>query len=71
MNASKKSHAELDAMEDLDEGDANELAGEVVSLGKQYGLNVFGGCCGTDNNHIEAIAASLRVWNKDCGSNQL
>jgi len=59
-NASVKSHAELDAAEELDEGDP-------ADLGCHYGLlrehlphaTVVGGCCGTDVRHV---AAALRAW---------
>jgi len=56
-NASRKSHAELDESETLDEGDPDELGGEYASLTALLpNLNVFGGCCGTDHRHIRAIA---------------
>ncbi|TBW49376.1 homocysteine S-methyltransferase [Marinobacter halodurans] len=55
-NASAKSHAELDEATRLDEGNPEELAqlyGDVRRL--LPNLNVFGGCCGTDAAHVEAI----------------
>ncbi len=56
-NASKLSHAELDESEVLDEGDPDELAGWYRSLRSRLpGVNVVGGCCGTDHRHIAAIA---------------
>jgi homocysteine S-methyltransferase len=56
-NASKRSHAELDASTSLDIGNPHELGQEYVQL-RQYlpALTVLGGCCGTDHRHIEAIA---------------
>ncbi len=59
-NASRMSHAELDEAEELDEGDARELAGLYVEL-KQLlpNLNVVGGCCGTDHRHVEEITAAI------------
>jgi S-methylmethionine-dependent homocysteine/selenocysteine methylase len=59
-NASKRSHAELDAAPDLDAGDPVELGAEYAALRRRLGsrLNVLGGCCGTDHRHIEAIAMS-------------
>lgn len=59
-NASCKSHAELDAMTELDDGDPQELGrehGRLKELLPQ--LSVFGGCCGTDQRHIEAICRTL------------
>ena len=59
-NASKKSHAELNEAEELDRGD-------VAGLARHYGelrrilpdMRVAGGCCGTDDAHISAIAEEL------------
>ena len=58
-NASRCSHAELDAMTELDEGDPAELAAlyHELRLATPH-LNVLGGCCGTDLRHITAIAAT-------------
>jgi S-methylmethionine-dependent homocysteine/selenocysteine methylase len=55
-NASRKSHAELDEAEELDDGNPSELGLQYHHLqDKLTHLNVFGGCCGTDHRHIEAI----------------
>jgi homocysteine S-methyltransferase len=56
-NASRRSHAELDAAPDLDDGDPVELARSYRALRTRMpGLTVLGGCCGTDHRHIEQIA---------------
>jgi S-methylmethionine-dependent homocysteine/selenocysteine methylase len=58
-NASKKSHAELNESTELDIGDPSELGRDYARLRTSHPeLNVFGGCCGTDVRHVEAIAAS-------------
>ncbi len=55
-NASRLSHAQLDAAEDLDEGDPLELSQDYVRLRQMApGLRVLGGCCGTDLRHVAAI----------------
>jgi S-methylmethionine-dependent homocysteine/selenocysteine methylase len=55
-NASIKSHAELNESAELDEGDPVEFAQQHRALlGKLTHLSVFGGCCGTDHRHVEAI----------------
>ena len=55
-NASRKSHAELDAATELDIGDPAELGRQYRDLrGRLPKLSVFGGCCGTDHRHIAAI----------------
>ncbi|MCW2760811.1 MAG: Homocysteine S-methyltransferase [Marmoricola sp.] len=59
-NSSTKSHAELDEATELDRG-------YVPGLARHYGelhqvlpdLRVAGGCCGTDDAHVAAIAREL------------
>lgn len=58
-NASAKSHAELDESPELDRGDPAALARELAELQRRFGLRVVGGCCGTDGEHIAAIAAAI------------
>lgn len=56
-NASRASHAELDAAEELDDGDPVELGSLYAGLLRSHPhLRVLGGCCGTDARHVEAIA---------------
>ena len=59
-NASKRSHAELDAATEIDIGDIDELARDYRGLQAVLpGLAVVGGCCGTDHRHVEAICRAL------------
>ncbi len=61
-NASKKSHAQLDESEDLDEGNPFELAELYKHLKKKLKkLNVFGGCCGTNHHHAESILKKVLI----------
>lgn len=61
-NASRCSHAELDAMTELDIGDIAELAALHRDLRQRFpNINVLGGCCGTDLRHITAIAEACLV----------
>ena len=56
-NASRCSHAELDAMTELDDGNPQELALLYRLIRESFpGITVLGGCCGTDVRHIAAIA---------------
>jgi S-methylmethionine-dependent homocysteine/selenocysteine methylase len=58
-NASKRSHAELDAALDLDDGDPVDLGRSYRALRMRLPrLTVLGGCCGTDHRHVEQIALS-------------
>jgi S-methylmethionine-dependent homocysteine/selenocysteine methylase len=55
-NASTKSHAELDAAEELDDGDPLDLGRRYAALKEKLpNLGVLGGCCGTDDRHVCAI----------------
>jgi homocysteine S-methyltransferase len=56
-NASTCSHAELDAMTELDIGDPVDLAARHKMLIERFPhITVLGGCCGTDLRHVTAIA---------------
>jgi homocysteine S-methyltransferase len=58
-NASRCSHAELDAMTALDRGNPEELAELYREIRERLPqINVIGGCCGTDIGHVTAIAES-------------
>jgi S-methylmethionine-dependent homocysteine/selenocysteine methylase len=59
-NASKLSHEELDDAAELADGDPDELARDYVALRRRLpSLAVVGGCCGTDERHVGAIASAL------------
>jgi homocysteine S-methyltransferase len=59
-NASRRSHAELDAAPELDAGNPHELAEQYRALAQRLTwLNVFGGCCGSDLRHVTEIARAL------------
>lgn len=56
-NASTMSHEELDAATELDAGDPEDLAARYAKLRVDHpALTVLGGCCGTDERHIGAVA---------------
>ena len=58
-NASTLSHAELDAADELDDGDPADLGERFATLVAAHPqLRVVGGCCGTDARHVAAIAAA-------------
>lgn len=55
-NASRLSHAELDESEELDSGNPEELGQLYRGLREQFPqFTILGGCCGTDERHIEQI----------------
>ena len=55
-NTSRKTPEELDGLNTLDSEDAEVFAEEMMKLHTGYGLKILGGCCGTDDSHICAIA---------------
>ena len=60
-NASKCSHAELDAATELVIGDPAELGRDYRDLQALLPrLTVLGGCCGTDHRHVDAICRAAR-----------
>jgi len=61
-NASSKSHAELDAATELDDGDPVQLGQDYLVLSKRLpNFNVIGGCCGTDSRHVANACRRFRA----------
>jgi S-methylmethionine-dependent homocysteine/selenocysteine methylase len=59
VNASALSHAELDAMTELDEGDPTALARDNAALAAGLpSVRLLGGCCGTGHRHVAEILAA-------------
>lgn len=55
-NASTRSHEELDNSSEIDRGEIDELARQLGEMHREFAFNIAGGCCGTDAEHLEAIA---------------
>jgi S-methylmethionine-dependent homocysteine/selenocysteine methylase len=61
-NASTMSHAELDVAEELDTGDVDGLAARYRDLrASNPSISVVGGCCGTNQRHVDAIATACAI----------
>jgi S-methylmethionine-dependent homocysteine/selenocysteine methylase len=59
-NPSEKSHAELNQCTSLQRGDPEQFGKLCLRLKKVLpGLKVFGGCCGSDLEHLEQTAIHL------------
>ncbi|BCZ47729.1 homocysteine S-methyltransferase [Clostridium gelidum] len=58
-NTSELSPEELDNCAELKTSDSIRLANDMINLYNKFNLKIFGGCCGTDNTHIEEIAKRL------------
>lgn len=61
-NASSLDHAELDCADDLQMNDVSEWGNEMLSLHRNHGMKILGGCCGTNADHLRYVAenADLR-----------
>ena len=55
-NTSPRAPHELDGLPVLDSEDPELLADAMVRLSLDFGTRILGGCCGTDDRHIRAIA---------------
>lgn len=58
-NASPMTPEELDGCCEIITSEPEELAEEMLKLYEKYNFRVLGGCCGTDDRHIEALAGRL------------
>ncbi|MGD0337967.1 MAG: homocysteine S-methyltransferase family protein [Bacteroidota bacterium] len=63
-NTSLRSPEELDGREELDVENPDRFGEMMASLHKDFSLKILGGCCGTDERHIESIVRSLTIQNK-------
>ena len=60
-NAAENTYAELERGVGLRPSKPRALAAEMAALREKYGLKLFGGCCGTDSDYLEAIARRLTL----------
>jgi homocysteine S-methyltransferase len=61
-NASRLSHAELDAATNLDDGNPAEFGADYAALAALLpGLRIIGGCCGSDHRHVAAACGHLHA----------
>jgi homocysteine S-methyltransferase len=58
-NTSARSPEELDGLDHLETAEAEGFADAVVRAQAAHGLRIVGGCCGTDESHLAAIARRL------------
>lgn len=58
-NTSAKSPEELDGLDSLDTEKPETFAQAMTALRSRFGTKILGGCCGTDEHHIEAIAKTM------------
>ena len=58
-NTAALSPDELDGSLELVEEEPEIFGRSVAALHRELGIKVLGGCCGTDNRHIESLARNL------------
>ncbi len=58
-NASASSTGELVRLDHLEGDDPERFAAGMWEIHREFGLRVLGGCCGTDDRHIRALAAKV------------
>jgi methionine synthase I (cobalamin-dependent) len=58
-NASRRPPEELAVLDHLESDAPGRLADEMMALRDEFGLKILGGCCGTDDRHIAALAGRL------------
>ena len=65
-NASRKEKVELCQIGHLEEGDPIELGQLMGSLARRYPhMDIWGGCCGTGEVHLDQIAINVRAARQD------
>jgi methionine synthase I (cobalamin-dependent) len=58
-NASPLSTQDLVRLDHLEGDDPERFAAEMWEIHEDFGLPVLGGCCGTDDRHMRALAARM------------
>lgn len=58
-NTSSLSFAKLDHSVDLKSADPEDFAKDMIRLKEIADIHLWGGCCGTDHRHMEALARNL------------
>jgi homocysteine S-methyltransferase len=61
-NASALSADRLVTLDHVDNGDPSAWAATMARLGRDAGIPVLGGCCGTDGRHLRALAGIMATW---------
>lgn len=58
-NTSALPYNQLDGARDLKESSPIDLANDILKLKSKFNLKILGGCCGTNNLHMEEIAKQI------------
>jgi len=55
-NASSLDHCDLDEATQLETENVAEWGEEMLTLHREYGMKILGGCCGTGVTHLRYLA---------------
>lgn len=58
-NTSKLPPEEIDGLAEIDSADPRAFAASIVTLVRDTRVCLIGGCCGTDERHMESVARAL------------
>ncbi|MBT8037119.1 MAG: YihY/virulence factor BrkB family protein [Verrucomicrobiae bacterium] len=58
-NASSKDHSELEQLKETAQESLEEWTAAMAQLNQTYGVQVLGGCCGTDDRYLRAICEQV------------
>jgi len=59
-NASSKDHCELDGAQELAMDSVSDWGELMLSLNRARGVKILGGCCGTNEQHLEYLVGNAR-----------
>jgi S-methylmethionine-dependent homocysteine/selenocysteine methylase len=60
-NGSRLSAAALAELDQLESDPPDEFGEALDKLGREFDLQILGGCCGTDSTHLAALARRLEA----------
>ena len=60
-NASSKDHEDLDGAEQLQQDPLQDWGENMLELHRKYGVQILGGCCGTDDRYLQYLVDNLRA----------
>lgn len=59
-NGSSLDHSQLDGSGSLQQADINHWGSNMLRLNREFGVKILGGCCGTDNNHLQYLTGHTK-----------
>lgn len=60
-----------DNLAQLDPEDASRFAASMIDLHRAFGVRILGGCYGTDDRHIAALAEQYNAYSRTSATNKV